>query len=259
MKRTALITGASSGLGLEFAREFARDGHNVVLSARRREEMETLADELRSAHGVQVWVKPADLSRMEEIDRLHAELKEENIAIDFLVNNAGFGDFALFHEARWEKLERMMDLNIKALTKLSYLFVKPMIERGFGKILQIASTASFQPGPTMAVYYASKAYVLSLGEAMSNELKGSGVHVTVLCPGATESGFQDAADLDNSRLVKGKKLPSAAEVAAFGYKKMKQNRMTVIHGMLNRIMAFSIRLTPRAWVLPVVRYMQNAV
>ncbi len=257
MKRTALITGASSGFGLEFARNFAKDGHGVVLVARSADKLEQLATELRSQYQVPVWVMPCDLSRMEAIEALYADLQKQEIQIDFLVNNAGFGDFAFFHEADWQKIEQMIDLNIKALTKLSHLFAKEMKARGFGRILQVASTAAFQPGPLMAVYFATKAYVLYLGEAMNNELQGTGVSVTNLCPGPAETGFQQVADLADSKLIKGKKIPSAKEIADEGYKHLMKGSMTVIPGLANKIGANMVRFVPRKWVLSIVRKVQE--
>jgi uncharacterized protein len=154
-------------------------------------------------------------------------------------------------------LENMIDLNIKSLTKLTHLFVQPMVAKGYGKIMNVASTAAFQPGPTMAVYYATKSYVLFLGEAIGNELEGTGVTITTLCPGASETGFQNAADLHESKLVKGKKLPTAKEVADFGYKHMMQGSHTVIPGFMNWMNAQAARFLPRQWVLKIVRMVQE--
>lgn len=257
MKHTALITGASLGFGVEFAKNFAKDGHNLVLVARSVDKLNALAADIKSQYKVEVLVMGKDLSKMEQVQSVYDELQAKGIHIDYLVNNAGFGDYAYFHEADYVKLEQMIDLNIKALTKLSHLFVKPMVAKGYGKIMNVASTAAFQPGPTMAVYYATKAYVLYLGEAMKNELEGTGVTVTTLCPGASETGFQNAADLHESKLVKGKKLPTAKEVADFGYKAMMRGEMTAIHGMMNWINAQASRFMPRNWVLKVVRSVQE--
>lgn len=254
---TALITGASSGIGLEFAKVFAENGNNLVLVARSGDKLNKLAEELRAAKNVQVKVITADLSKMNEVQAVYDTCKAENIVVDYLVNNAGFGDFGFFINSDWKKTEQMIDLNIKSLTLLNRLFAPDMVSRKSGRILNVASTAAFQPGPTMAVYYATKSYVLFLSEAMSNELKGTGVTVTCLCPGATESGFQSAAAMEESALVKGKKLPTSAEVAKFGYKAMMKGRLTVIHGFMNYLLANSIRFAPRAWVLPIVRKIQG--
>ncbi|TAE73610.1 MAG: SDR family oxidoreductase [Bacteroidetes bacterium] len=257
MKKTALITGASSGFGVEFAKLFAKDQHNLVLVARSNDKLQSLAKEITQQYQVEVLVMSKDLSDMTQVQSVYDELKAKNINIDFLVNNAGFGDFGNFDEAEWSKLEQMIDLNIKSLTKLSYLFVQDMKKRGFGKILHVASTAAFQPGPTMAVYYATKAFVLFLGEAMSNELAKTGVTVTNLCPGPAATGFQAAADLGESKLVKGKKLPTAKEIAIFGYKKMNKGSLTVVPGFMNWVNAFAIRFLPRGLVLKMVRSVQD--
>ena len=256
---TALITGASSGIGFELAKEFAKHKHNLVLTARSEERLNSLANELRTKHGITVHVLAKDLGNIKEVDELYGYTQFQNLQIDFLVNNAGFGDYAYFYEAEWGKLNSMLDLNIKALTRLSWLYVKDMISRQSGRIMNVASTAAFQPGPTMAVYYATKSYVLLLSEAMANELEGKGVTVTALCPGATESGFQQAADLHESKLVKGKKLPSSAEVAAFGYTAMMKGQKVAIHGFMNYLLAQAPRFFPRNMVTKVVRSMQEKV
>jgi short-subunit dehydrogenase len=255
--KTALITGASLGFGVEFAHNFAKNGNNVILVARSEGKLNALANEIREKYKVQVMVMAKDLSDMNAVQGIYDTLQSQGVHVDYLVNNAGFGDYAMFADADYQKLESMIDLNIKALTKLSHLFVKPMIQKGYGKIMNVASTASFQPGPTMAVYYATKSYVLFLGEAMANELEGTGVTVTTLCPGASETGFQNAADLHESKLVKGKKLPTAKEVADFGYKHMMRGSLTVIPGFMNYMNAQASRFVPRKWVLKIVRMVQE--
>lgn len=259
MKKTALITGASAGLGIEFARNFAKDGHNLVLVARRAEKMEALAEELKDEHGVEIKVMCKDLSKMDEVQSIFETLQKENIHIDFLVNNAGFGDWGNFHESDWEKIEGMLDVNIKALTKLTYLFIKPMIQKGEGKIMNVASMAAFQPGPLMAVYYATKAYVLSFSEAIRTEIKGTGVTVTILCPGPTESEFQSVANLGKSKLFKHTRIPTSKEVVDFGYRELMKGSMTVVPGFLNKIVVKSVRFVPRKFVLKVARKIQERV
>lgn len=254
---TALITGASGGIGLELARTAAANKNDLVLVARSMDKLNQLASQLIKQYGIAVKVIPADLSKMDEVQKVYDICKAENITVDYLINNAGFGDFGFFIESDWKKNEQMIDLNIKSLTFFNRLFVPDMVKRKSGKVLNVASTAAFQPGPTMAVYYATKSYVLFLSEAMSNELKGTGVTVTCLCPGGTESGFQAAASLEESALVKGKKLPSSKEVAAFGYKAMMKGKLTVIHGFMNAVLANAVRFMPRALVLPVVRKIQG--
>jgi uncharacterized protein len=254
---TALITGASLGIGLEFAKIFAAAKNNLVLVARNEDKLKSLSAELQNTYGITVKVIAADLSNMDEVQKVYDICKAENITIDYLVNNAGIGVFDFFVDADWNKTAQMIDLNIKSLTKMCRLFIPDMVARKSGKILNVASTAAFQPGPTMAVYYASKSYVLFFSEAIYNELQGTGVSVTCLCPGATESGFQQAAAMEESNLVKGKKLPTSKAVAEFGYKAMMKNKMTVIHGLMNTIMATSIRFTPRKLVLKIVRKIQE--
>jgi short-subunit dehydrogenase len=251
--KTALITGASLGIGLEFARVFAAQKINLVLVARSEDKLNELADELRKAHGVTVKVIAADLSNMDEVQKVYDTCVADKIEIEYLINNAGFGDFKNFSDSNWSTIEGMMDLNIKSLTKLCHLFIPAMKKRGSGKILNLASTAAFQPGPGMAVYFASKSYVLFLSEALHKELEGTGVSVTCLCPGPTESGFVKAASMEESNLFKGKKIATSKEVAEFGYKAMMKNKMTVIHGFLNRIMASSVGLVPRKLVLAMVK------
>lgn len=247
---TALITGASSGIGLEMARLMAADKVDLVLVARSEDRLTTLADELKSRYNVAVDVVSCDLSTLDGARTVVSALGGK--PIDYLINNAGFGDFGAFIERDWEKLNEMVQLNITSLTRLTHLLLPHMVERGSGRILNVASTASFQPGPWMAVYYATKAYVLSFSDALSFELRKTGVSVTTLCPGATQSGFQALAEMENSKLVRGKNLPTSAEVAAFGYKKLLAGRGVVIHGLLNWFMVQSVRFTPRAIILRVV-------
>jgi short-subunit dehydrogenase len=255
--KTALITGASSGIGLEFARVFAKEKNNLVLVARSKEKLAALAEELQKEYGIYVKVITADLSDMEEVQMVYDTCKANDIQIEYLVNNAGFGNFGFFAETPWTTTAQMIDLNIKSLTMFCRLFIPDMVKRKSGKVLNVASTAAFQPGPTMAVYFASKSYVLFLSEALYNELEGTGVSITCLCPGATESGFQKVASMENSNLFKNKKVPTSAEVAAFGYKAMMKNKMTVIHGFLNYILANSVRFAPRKMVLAIARKVQG--
>lgn len=257
IKRTALVTGASSGIGFELANVLAREKHDLVLVARSVDKLSALAADLINKYGTKVTVMANDLSKEEAPWQVFTQLKKENITVDILVNNAGFGDFGPFAETSWEKEKQMIDLNITALTELTKLFLDGMISRRYGRIMNVASTAAFQPGPFMAVYYATKAYVLSFSEAIANELQGTGVTVTALCPGPTESGFVKAAALDDSKLFKNKKLPASREVAEYGYKAMMKGKTVAIHGTMNWIMANSVRFTPRKLVTAVVRKMQE--
>ncbi len=253
MKKTALITGASSGIGLELAKIHASKGDNLVLVARSTNKLEDLKKELEPKHGISVYIIGKDLSKLNSAAEVYDELKGQKIAIDYLINNAGFGDSGFFFDSNWEKQEQMINLNITTLTHFTRLFLKDMVERKNGKILNIASTASFQPGPTMAVYCATKSYVLSFSEAINNEVKDFGVTVTALCPGATTSGFQAAASLEGSNLFEGKKLPTSQEVARYGYKAMMKGKAVAIHGFMNSLMANSVRFTPRAIVVKIAR------
>ena len=253
--KTALITGASSGIGYELAKLFAKDKHNLVLVARREKELKQLADALEKQHGIKAKIIAKDLGTANAAQEVYDILDKENMDIDFLVNNAGFGDFCMFHQTDWNKMEQMINLNILTLTHLTRLLVNQMISRKSGKILNLGSTASFQPGPTMAAYCATKAYVLSFSEAIANELKGTGVTVTTLCPGATESGFQKGAALEESKFVKGKKLATSESVAKYGYNALMKGKTVAIHGMMNRILAHSVRFTPRKMVTATARYL----
>jgi uncharacterized protein len=257
MNKTALITGASSGIGLELAKVHASKGDNLILVARSIEKMQTLKSELENSFKISVHLIKKDLSVQNAAKEVYDEVKQKNIVVDYLINNAGFGDYGMFYETSWEKELAMISLNITALTQLTKLFVIEMVARKSGKIMNIASTAAFQAGPTMAVYFATKAYVLSFSEAIQNELDGTGITVTALCPGATESGFMDAANVGESKLFKGRKLPSSKEVAIYGYQAMMEGKTVAIHGFMNRIMAVSAQLFPRKMVVKMTRNIQN--
>jgi len=255
--KTALITGASGGIGKELAYLFAADKTNLVLVARSVDELHKIDADIRQKYGVDVVIIPEDLSKPDAALDVYNKIHAMGLKIDFLVNNAGFGDFGPFAETSWEKEHRMIALNITALTQLTKLFVPDMIAQGGGKILNLASTAAFQPGPLMAVYYASKAYVLSFSEAIAFELKDKNITVTALCPGATASGFQKASNTEQSRLMNMRKMPSAAKVAAFGYKAMMRGKAVAIEGTLNKIMALSVPFSPRRLLLNIVNAMNS--
>ena len=235
-----LITGASAGLGVEFARQCAARGAPLALAARRRDRMEKLAAEL----GGEVHVFAADLAKEGAAVSLIAELEAEGLSVGTLINNAGFGLGGKFADRPLGKFSEMIELNIRALTELCHLVLPAMRERGTGGILNVASTAAFQPGPNMAVYYASKAYVLSFTEALHHELKGSGIHVSALCPGPTHSEFSDVAD-SHSPTLERMKMPAAPVVAA-GLDGLDRNKAVVIPGMKNKIGAQASRFLTRA-------------
>jgi short-subunit dehydrogenase len=249
---TVLVTGASSGIGAGLAARFAAEGYRVVLAARSVDKMQALAKTLQERHRVEVHVIRADLEAPDGAQRLHAELQQRGWTLDVLVNNAGYGHFGEFRDSPLDKELAMMQLNMASLVALSKLFLPDLIARR-GKILNVASTAAFQPGPYMAVYYATKAFVLSFSEAIAEELAPHGVTVTALCPGPTASGFQDKAAMGRSALVKGKRLPTADEVAAVGYRALMGGRRVVIAGFMNWLMAQSVRFTPRRVVTAMVK------
>jgi uncharacterized protein len=251
---TALVTGASGGIGEALAREFAANKHDLVLVARSESKLRTLADELAAKHGITADVIAADLGASDAVATLVAALGDRRI--DVLVNNAGVGTYGPFHETDAVKLEQMLQINMVALTSLTRALLPSMVERKSGKVLNVASTAAFMPGPLMAVYYATKAYVLSLGEALQEELKGTGVTVTTLCPGPIATGFQAEADMGSSKLVKGKQLMSAETCAKVAVSKTLRGATVVIPGFVNRLQATSPRFLPRRLVPGMVRRAQ---
>ena len=255
MNKTALITGATNGIGLELARIHAANGGNLVLVARNKSKLDALKTELEAFYQVTVHTIDKDLSEANAAQDVYAETSRLHIEVDYLINNAGFGDFGFFAETDWDKESRMIQLNITTLTHLTKLYLRQMQQRGVGRIMNVASTASFQPGPTMAVYCATKAYVLSFTEAVSNEVKGSGISITTLCPGPTETGFSAAGSMDGSRLFRNKQLPTGKDVAQFGYRAMLAGKTLAVHGIKNNIMTNAIRFIPRSWVVAVSRKM----
>lgn len=253
---TALITGASSGIGHELARVFAQRGYDLVLVARGREQLLYVAGQLREQADVTVHVIVKDLARPAAAEELVAELRGSSLAIDVLVNNAGVGAYGPFADTPLPAMIELMHVNMATLTQLTRLLLPDMIQRKSGKVLNVASTAAFQPGPLMAVYYASKAYVLSLSEALADEVAGSGVTVTALCPGPTRSAFQQRAGVQHTRLMSGR-IMDAASVARIGYDGLMQGRPVVIPGLRNRLLVLAVRLVPRSVVTRAVRHMQE--
>lgn len=253
--KTALITGASNGIGLELAKIHASKGGNLVLVARNKSKLDELKTELEKQFNVSIYTIGKDLSNPHSAQEVYDETKERNIEVDYLINNAGFGSFGMLDKTEWNKEMQMINLNITTLTLFTKLYVQDMVKRRSGKIMNVASTAAFQPGPTMAVYCATKSYVLSFTEALSNEMSDKGITITALCPGATETGFQAAGGLDESELFKGKKLPTAKEVAEYGYSAMINGKTVAIHGVMNYILSNSVRFIPRGMVLKVARKM----
>lgn len=242
---TALVTGASSGIGRELARLFAMDGSRLVLVARREDRLLRLAEALKSEHGSVVTVIPADLSQPGAGRELTRALEDRNIQVDVLVNNAGFGRHGTVADLELGEQMDMVGVNVSALTELTRLLLPGMLARERGGILNVASTAAFQPGPKLSVYYATKAYVLSFTEGLAEELKGSGVTVSCLAPGPTETEFAGRAGMKRSVLFRLGTTP-APEVARAGYRGLRKGKVLVIPGILNRILVFGSRFLPRA-------------
>ena len=256
---TALITGASSGIGLELAKLFARDGYDLVLVARRREKLETLGKDLTTRHGIRCTAIAADLADPTAPAEIARQLAAASVAVDVLVNNAGFGELGLFADTDLDTVRRMIEVNVTALTVLTKLFLPGMLARRRGRILNVASTAGFAPGPLMAVYYATKAYVISVSEALSEELRGSGVSVTVLCPGPTITEFQAVAHMESARLFRMPGVMDAQSVARAGYAGLMRGKRMVVPGLLNQVLPLVIRFSPRAMVVRVARFFQEKV
>lgn len=254
---TALITGASGGIGYELAKLFARDRYNLVLVARNGEKLEQVGDELRS-FGIQARTVVLDLAVPGSPRALYDQLQSDGVEADILVNNAGFGAFGEFAQMPEGEIIGQIELNITSLTQLTKLFLPSMISRRNGRILNVASTAGFQPGPLMAVYYATKAYVISFSEAIANELAGSGVTVTCLCPGATHTGFAHRAGIQESRLFRFGAM-SAEIVARDGYRALMKGRTLMISGVQNWLVAQSTRLAPRRMVTAISRWVAENV
>lgn len=257
MKNYALITGASSGIGRELAEVFAKEAWNLILVARSVESLVSLKKQLESQYGIDVKVIPKDLSVEESCEELFSEIQADALKVEVLVNNAGHGDYGLFHQTSWARDRSMIQVNMLALTKLTKLFLPNMIREQRGYILNVASTAAFQAGPYMAVYYATKAYVLSFTEAIANETADSGVKVTALCPGPTASNFFEAAQLRSLPLLVNRKLPSARDVAHYGYHALMKGHVLAIHGRLNYLLAGSVRFAPRRLATAIVRKLQG--
>ena len=250
MKQVALITGASAGLGAEFARQLAKRGRNLVLAARRKDRIDGLARELRNARAIAI-----DLSETGAAAKLMANVEGAGEQVDILINNAGFGLIGRFAKREPERLREMIDLNVGTLTDLCRLVAPGMVERGSGGIINLASTAAFQPGPNMAVYFATKAYVLSFTEALHEELKPYGVRVSCLCPGPTRTEFGEVAGFGGRNGLFDRVAMEAPKVVAAGLKGLDRNRAVVVPGIPNKITAASSRFAPR----PLVRKIAGAI
>jgi len=242
--RWALVTGASSGLGVDFARELARRGANTILVARREDRLRELSAELRREHDVETDVVATDLAVGDAAQTLYCRMSERGRHVDILINNAGFGVHRAFLDIPREKDGEMIALDVAAVVHLTKLFVPDMVERGFGRVLHVASTAAYQPVPTYAVYGAAKAFVLSFGEAVNHELRGSGVTCTVVSPGVTATEFQEVAGHEYTSFMRLAQMKSE-DVARIGINAMLRGRSTIITGFHNSLLAWSVRLAPR--------------
>ena len=252
----ALITGGSGGIGLAMAEQLAAQKTDLILTARSGSTLERIARDLSAKNGVQVIPVPLDLAKLDAPGELVDEIGRRGLEPGILINNAGYGSYGKFVESPVQEQLDMIRLNVNALVELTALLLPGMVARRSGRIMNVASTAAFQPGPLMAVYYATKAFVLHFSEAIDNELEGTGVTVTALCPGPTTSGFQERAAMTESRLVKGPMM-DAATVARIGLEAMFAGKPVVIPGMLNRMVAFSTRLAPRSVTTRIARQVQE--
>jgi uncharacterized protein len=242
--RTALITGATEGIGLAFSKLFADKGVNLILVARNEKRLQTIAREL-SSEKVSIRIYAKDLSIPDNAKYIYEDLKSQNITVDYLINNAGFGINDLYTDIDWQKELEMFNLNMITLAYFTKVFAKDMVARNFGRVLNVGSTGSFQPTPYMAGYGATKAFVLSLSQAVNYELKGTNVSVSVLCPGVTDTKFHAVAETENTWMSKLFLHASAEEVARYGYKLMMKGKPFGIHGLANKIMIFFNRIVPR--------------
>lgn len=245
MKNYCLITGASGGIGLEFARVFAKNGYNLILVARSNDKLESLKKELETRYSIKAVAYSADLTSCVEIEQLHKYVIESNLQVDILVNNAGFGDLCAFLDSKWDRQQALIDLNITALVKLTYLFGNDMRKRGTGRIINLSSVAAFSAGPYMSLYYASKSFVLSFSEALAAELDGTGILVTALCPGPTSTGFEKNAHMGKSVMFSRFKTATAKDVAEAGYRAAMRGKNIKYHGFVTNAFNIATRLLPR--------------
>ena len=257
MKNVALVTGASTGIGKEFATIHAERGGDLILVARSQDKLEQIKRDLQSKYGVMVRTVGLDLTDRSAPERLYQDVETQAIKIDYLINNAGCGGQGLFHQRPWAQDLAMIHLNILALTELTRLFLPEMVANGSGRVLNVSSTASLMPGPLQAVYFATKAFVTSFSNALAEELRGTGVTVTALLPGATETEFAKASGMDKTPLFR--KTASARKVALDGYNGMLAGRLDVISGvnLFQRIMLGLVPLTPKSIVMTETRKLQE--
>jgi short-subunit dehydrogenase len=256
-KPIALITGASSGIGRELAKVFAGRGYDLVLVSRNKKAMDELASELRASFNTTAIVLARDLSKHGAAEEIFTRLRRKRVEVEVLVNNAGFGTFGPFVQTETPSALDLLQVNIVALTHLTRLFAAEMVKRGKGKILNVASTAAFQPGPWMATYYASKSYVLAFSEALAHELAGSGVTVSCLCPGPTRTDFQRRAGMEHTRLVHAFSMMDAGQVAQRAYEGLMNGKRVIIPGLLNRIGTVLARIVPHSLIMNVIQFLHR--
>lgn len=252
-----LITGATSGIGYELVKICATHHENMLLVARNTEKLEEMQKELMAQFSIQVYIFSGDLSFSSTPQAIYDFTVQQEMRVNCLINNAGFGDFGMFHETDLVKQNDMIALNITALTNMCHLFLQGMVEQQKGKIMNVASIAAFQPGPLMSVYYATKAYVLSFSEGLAEELNDTGVSVTVLCPGPTTTGFEASSNLDDSGLFKNMQPTTAKAVAVYGYKAMQQGKVVAVEGAKNKVVVQSSRFVPRSFVRKLTKNIQK--
>lgn len=257
MSKYTLITGASKGIGLELAKIFAKNKYNLILVARSEELLNNIKLEFEKDYNIKVEVIAIDLTKENASYELYEKTSKLDLRVEHLINNAGFGDYGNFLETSDAKNLNMIELNIIVLMQLCKLYASDMKKYGYGKILNVASIASFLSGPLMTTYYASKAFVLSFSEGLAREFKGTGITVTALCPGTTKTNFFDVASANESNLLNNLKPVSADKVARYGYKKMMKGKAIAIHGFKNRMMIFAIRFVPRSLVRNIAYKIQS--
>lgn len=250
MKNYTLITGATGGIGIELATVFAKNNHNLILTGTSSTKLEQLKKHLNSQYDVDIYTIDKDLTHPSSAKDIYDEVTNQQMNVDILCNNAGFGDYGLFHTLDLSKQSNMVEVNVQSLMKLTYLFLQDMIQKKHGKIMNTCSTAAFQPGPFMATYYASKAFVLSFSEALYKEVKDQGIHVMALCPGPTKSHFFERAGSDqrNNKLLKNFKVADPKKLSEFAYKCLFKKRVIAIYGVKSKLLIFLERLLPR-WMV----------
>jgi uncharacterized protein len=255
--KTALITGASGGIGYNLAEIFTQQGYNLVLVARNESKLQHIKSEWEQKYNIQIHILAKDLSLPSASQEIYNSIQSKNISIDVLVNNAGFGWRGYFAEMKESDVLEMIQVNITSLAHLTRLLLPQMIERKSGKILNVASTAAFQPGPEMAIYYATKAFVLSFSEALSEEVRTCGITVTTLCPGPTDTKFQARANMANTQLFRRMAVMNSKDVAAAGYRALMNGKRVVVPGMINNLGVWSTRFSSHAVLMKVIQYLHN--